>query len=503
MPIPEENTPDLKAIATHFHAILEAAVDGIVVIRDDGTIERVNRATEKIFAYSSEEIVGKNVSVLMPEPDRSRHDQYISNFLSTRSSKIIGVGREVVGQKKDGTTFPMHLSIGEAVDGPTTRFVGLIRDLSERQQLVNRLSATEQEFQLVFNKAPIGVLICNQTGEILRTNPWLCEYLDFEEKEIVGRPLESFIFPTHRESFNVAVDRLVKQLDVSLDLDLSLIGNLDDPKAVQIRGNTLLQTADSESLLFLVSDRSAELARQLTVMEARDNLAHSDRLHSLGEMASAIAHEINQPLAAINAYAQASSRILEQPVIAGEQIAETLKKISGQAERGGEIIRRIRGFAAKGQNTKTHEDVNELVRAATQFTQFSMDAEDIKLTERFSMDLPTIFIDRLQIQQVCINLIRNAVDAMARVEQGKKTMTITSDLDAGSVIVRFTDSGCGVPEDIRQHLFQPFQSSKAGGLGLGLAISHKIIADHNGKLEYQALETGGSMFSFFLPANKQ
>lgn len=501
MSISKEDANDLKAIATHFHAILEAAVDGIVVITDDGTIERVNRATEKIFAYEAQDLVGQNVSVLMPEPDRSQHGQYIANFLATHASKIIGIGREVVGQKKDGTTFPMHLSIGEAAEGTTTRFVGLIRDLSERQELTDRLSTTEQEFQLVFNKAPIGVFICNESGEVVRANPWLCEYLGYEEIEIIGRPLSCFIVAANQAGFNTAFSRLIEQLDSSLELELSLASKHGELKAVQVRGNTLKQTNSPESLLFLVSDRSAELARQLTVMEARDNLAHSDRLHSLGEMASAIAHEINQPLAAINAYAQASSRLLEQPIIAGPQIADTLKKISNQAERGGEIIKRIRGFATKGKNSKTHENLNELLRTATQFTQFSLDAEGIRLTEQFSRGLPTVFIDRLQIQQVCINLIRNAVDAMSQIDHADKTMTIISDLDASTVIVRFHDRGCGVPKEFREHLFQPFRSSKQGGLGLGLAISHKIIADHNGKLEYEAPESGGSVFSFYLPVN--
>ncbi len=503
MPNPKDDASDLKAIATHFHAILEAAVDGIVVITDNGTIERINRAAENIFGYEAEEIVGKNVSVLMPEPDRSGHDQYIANFLTTHASKIIGIGREVIGQRKDGRTFPMHLSIGEAVEGTTTRFVGLIRDLSDRQQLVDRLSTTEQEFQLVFNRAPIGVFICKETGEVSRVNPWLCEYLGIEEIEIVGRSLASFIAIPDQDAFRIAFNRLVEKLDESLELETVIITKHSETKAVQIRGNTLKQTTDAESLLFLISDRSAELARQLTAMEARDNLAHSDRLHSLGEMASAIAHEINQPLAAINAYAQASSRILEQPVPASEQIADALKKISNQAERGGEIIKRIRGFATKEQNTKTREDVNELLRAATQFTQFSLDAEGVKLTEHFSIDLPKVYLNRLQIQQVCINLIRNAVDAMSQIEQANKEVTIVSILDADKIIVRFTDQGCGVPEEIRQYLFQPFQSSKPGGLGLGLAISHKIIADHNGKLEYQAHDAGGSIFSFSLPVTTQ
>jgi len=365
---------DVQAELAEYRALLDAAADGIVAIDHDGTVLEFNPAAQRLFGYNAEEIIGANINLLMPEPDSSRHSTYIDHYLKTGERKVIGIGREVTGRRADGSTFPMHLSVGDA----NGRFIGIIRDLSAQKK-------AEEE----------------------------------------GRELE-------------------------------------------------------------------------------DRLSEVSRFSLMGEMAAGLAHEINQPLSAITTYAQAGARFMAEEEVDMDALEETCRKISDQALRAGQIIQNLRSFVSKQEVRKDLLDINQVVDKVMNLIQADARAEGIPVTAEYAPDLPRIMGDAVQLQQVLLNLTRNAVDSMRGGLHKKEGIRIrTGRVDNASVRVVVVDHGHGVDAQLAGSIFHPFVTTKREGLGVGLAVSRTIIQGHGGKLEYRPNPEGGSIFGFSLPIEEE
>jgi len=366
---------DLNSLAApEFQALLAAAVDAICVIDETGRIMEMNFSAEKLFGYSADDLKGENVSRLMPEPDRGRHDQYMQHFLATGERRIIGIGREVQGLRRDGTTFPLHLAVGETPASVQRRhFVGIMRDLTAQKQ-------------------------------------------------------------------------------------------------------------------------AEEEARQL-----RDRLAHVGRFSVMGEMAAGLAHEINQPLGAIATYAQAGERMMQSAGDTPDDLRDICEKIAEQAQRAGEVIKNLRSFVSKQEVRKDVLDLNQTLAEIRTLIDADARAEGIVVTVLEEASLPHVLGDAVQLQQVIVNLTRNAVDAMKEGLRKAAGIEIRTYQEDGKVYLAVTDHGHGVPAPLVDSIFHPFVSTKGDGLGVGLAISRTIIQAHHGELGYRANPKGGSIFSFWLP----
>ena len=358
---------------THLQSILDTVLDAMVVIDTDGKMLSFNGSAVRQFGYSVEEVLGRNVSMLMPSPYREQHDGYMDRYLATGEKRIIGVDRVVVGRRKDGSTFPMKLAVGETRRGNRIFFTGFIRDLTEREQSAAMLD------------------------------------------------------------------------------------------------------------------------------QARSELARLARLNELGEMASTLAHELNQPLSAIANYVQGSRRMLDR--IEGEvppTLRSALDETAKQALRAGDIIRHLREFVTRGDTDKEPEDINQLVEQAGTLALVGSQERGVKSVFDFSAEGGMVLADRVQIQQVLINLMRNAMEAMRDSE--RKELTIrTRPIEGGRMQVEVADTGPGISEEIAPQLFQPFVTSKAHGMGIGLSISRRIIESHGGELTVSRNTAGGATFVFSLP----
>jgi two-component system sensor kinase FixL len=364
-------TSQYMNIQARFDALLNAAVDAIVIIEGDGIIESINPAAEKMFGYKNGELIGKNVSVLMPEPYSSQHDQYLQNYHHTGKAKIIGIGREVQAKRVNGQIFPIELSVGEIIEGEERRYIGIIRDITLRKEA------------------------------------------------------------------------------------------------------------------------------QAEARDSRERLAHVTRLSTMGEMASGIAHEINQPLAAIATYAQACRRLITADNADLDTIAVVLEKINTQAQRAGDVIRRLRSFFKKRKSEHVRSDLNDLIRDSVDLNHADTRVLDHPVILEFADELPPVSVDPVQIQQVVLNLLRNAIDAMEN-KPGKPVIIATRQHDDDFLEVVVRDHGDGMDEQIALNLFNPFFSTKKGGMGMGLAISQSIVNSHGGQLWYQP-DKSGSAFHFVLP----
>jgi len=363
---------------TFSEAVVDTAADAVITIDASGTIETFNRAAQQMFGYSFEETQGKNVSMLMPGPYDSEHNQYIARYLKTNEARIIGKGREISAQRKGGTVFPVHLSVSEVRNRPERKFVGLIRDISRQR-------AAETE------------------------------------------------------------------------------------------------------------------ARQ-----HREQLAHMDRLNMLGEMATGIAHEINQPLTAISLFAQAGKRLFG----GGEnldRLPEIFDKLNQHALRASAVIERMQAMARRQESVKEIVDCNALVGEVAKLAESEARIRDMTIAVETEKKLPPVAVDTVQIQQVALNLLRNGMEAMQSVDcsDGNTIRLKTRLRSDGDVEVAVVDKGCGVSEAVAKNLFTPFSTTKDSGMGMGLSISRAIIAAHGGHLDFYNNDSGGATFFFGLPPADQ
>jgi two-component system sensor kinase FixL len=362
---------ELREREAHLQSVLDTVPDAMVVIDVKGKIQSFSNTAQRLFGYAADEVLGRNVSMLMPEPYRSQHDAYLSRYLATGEKRIIGIGRVVVGARKDGSTFPMELSVGEMKSGPRRFFTGFLRDLTERQQTQQRLQDMQSE------------------------------------------------------------------------------------------------------LIFM------------------------SRYTALGEMASTLAHELNQPLTAVASYLNGARRLLDDGRTEDlPKVREALDIAAGQALRAGQVIKRLREFVGRGENEKQVEDLRKLIEEASGLALVGAKQAGVRVFFDFDAGTGDVLVDKIQIQQVLLNLIRNAVEAMQ--ETDKRELTISTRPDGGMMAVIVADTGPGIAPQIMERLFQPFVTTKAQGMGVGLSISRTIIEAHGGRLSAEPNPNGGTIFRLTL-----
>ncbi len=365
----------LEAAEARLRSILQTVPDAMIIIDERGRIESLSTTAERLFGYDADEACGRNVSLLMPSPYREQHDAYIGRYLSTGERRIIGIGRIVVGQRKDGTTFPMHLTVGELRTGDRHHFTGFIRDLTDQQ---------------------------------------------------------------------------------------------------------------------LTEDRMKELQSEVT---------HMSRFTALGEMASTLAHEINQPLTAISNYLKGSRRLLER--MEGENIEmlkDAVSKAADQALRAGQIIRRLREFVARGESERRIESLPKLIEDASTLALVGAREHGIAVMFRLDPVADLVLADRIQIQQVLVNLMRNAIEVMSEGGAVRRLDIATAAAPDDQVEVTVADTGAGLAPEVAKQLFQPFVTTKRKGMGLGLSICRTIVEAHGGKIWVESPPDGGTIFHFTLRA---
>ena len=491
----------LHNLAAKVNGILAAAVDGLVIIDQDSVIESFNPAAERIFGYRADEVIGRNVSMLMPQPYRGEHDGYVSYYQRTGQASIIGRGREVSGLRRDGSVFPMYLAVGELVTEHDGRhFVGIIRDISRVKETEASLREREAQLRLLFDHTPVGILMCDAQGRITAVNSALCSLLGRDEYGMLAGDFMSMMHGEDRGSCQAELQRLV---DGELELMVHDL-RLQRPDGDVVHATlhcALVHIPGGEPMVVVqIVDRTDQINAEIDAREHRERLAHVGRLTTMGEMASGIAHELNQPLTAIATYAQATRRLLAAGAGSKEDLEDALEQIGRQAERAGEIIRRLRSFVRKHEAGSERVDVNEQLRSVARLADVDARAHQARVDMALADRLPPVMADAIQIQQVILNLIRNAIESMVDEPVDRRIVTITSLLpNRDRVEVQVADRGMGIPPSLADRLFTPFLTTKSAGMGLGLTISSSIITAHGGKLWFTPNPGGGACFHFTLP----
>lgn len=478
-----------------FRAVVETAVNGVILIDARGTVLVFNPACERLFGYRADEVIGRNVRMLMPPPYQGEHDAYLDNYRRTGQRKIIGIGREVIGQRKDGSTFPMDLSVGEAKqdDGEVT-FVGIIHDLTERKLAEGRRA----RLAAIVDSTSDAIIGMDLEGTITSWNRGAGDIYGWTATEIVGRLAVALEAPEHRRDLEHNLERLRRGDEVAR---YETTGRRKDGTDVEV-SVTMSPTRNERGEVIGFS----KIARDVTelrraerrVQELTAELVHTARLSAMGQLSSSLAHELNQPLTAVLNYAEAARHMLANAPEAPPKVAEFLEKAASQAERAGQIMRRLRRFVEKGPSEQSAESLNQVVEEASALatTGARLDGIDVELA--LAPDLPPVHIDKIQIQQVVVNLVRNAVEALRQTRQ-RRLVIRTAAHDGHHLEVAIADTGPGIPEEIARDLFKPFVTTKKEGMGIGLSISQSIVESHEGRLWAEPNPGGGTVFRFILP----
>jgi two-component system, LuxR family, sensor kinase FixL len=365
---------DLAAREAHLRSVLDTIPDAMIVIDNKGIMQSFSTTAERLFGYTVDEAVGQNVRLLMPPPYREQHDSYLARYFATGERRVIGRGRVVVGRRRDGSTFPMELAVGEMVSGGNRSFTGFIRDLTERQKTQQRLQELQAE------------------------------------------------------------------------------------------------------------------------------LIHMSRFTAMGEMASTLAHELNQPLTAVASYLNGCRRLLDgSESVQNLMLRDAIDRAADQALRAGQIIRRLRQFVARGESERQVENVAKLIEEACALALVGAKEAGVRVAFDFDPGIRFVLADKIQVQQVLLNLMRNAIEAMQETEQRDLTISVAEHPD-DLVEIRVADTGPGIAPEVTLQLFQPFVTTKPQGMGVGLSISRTIIEAHGGRLWAETNPTGGATFRLTLKA---
>ena len=354
--------------------VIDSALDGMIVIDSHGTVLLYNAACERLFGYSAEEVLGNNVRLLMTRPDRKNHDTYIENYLRTGTARIIGIGRDVTGRRKDGSTVPIRLAVGELRDHDgTLLFIGTLHDLTEALRARERIEELQSE---------------------------------------------------------------------------------------------LMQVA---------------------------------RASAVGEMGTALAHELTQPLSAVAGFVESSAALLDQGGAAiPAKVREYMDQAVAQTLRAGAVIRLLREFTGRGDSERSVEDINAVVEEICKLATLGSATDRIELELNLAAALPPVLIDHVQIQQVVLNLVRNSIDALNDCEI--RTITVATASSGDMVEVAVSDNGPGLPSEVRDRVFEPFVSTKPDGIGIGLSICRTIVEAHGGRIALDSSTKHGTGFRFSVPA---
>lgn len=614
-------------------SLLDATVDAVILIDARGTIETFNRAGERLFGYGADEVIGRNVSVLMTAVDRDAHDGYMARYMRTSVPHIIGIGREVDARRKDGSVFPVFLSVGRVQGSDPPRFIGLLHDITLRREAMAAIRRERDRANMYLEIAQVILVALSPDHRVQLINRKGCDTLGRRELDLLGRDwLEAAVAPEHHAEVirefaalaaatgaderyfehevhdaegrrrliawraiamrgaerrltgffasgeditaRRAIEQSMARAKVLLDeaQELASLGNFEvfhpadgggfwSPQMARILGvpapaaslPTYLDAVHPEDraahaeawadavrgpgtrgvqfrirtpagdtrhlqatyvtgpgprddlrIAGVVMDVTAARRAAEEAQASQQRMTQVSRLATMGEMAAGIAHELNQPLAAIANYANAALRLTAtadlSTVDPDGDVRGALDQISQQALRAGEIIRRLRALVQNRETRREPSTINALVGEVVGFIRGDARLNEVEVALELAPDLPTIMLDRIQIQQILLNLLRNAIESTVDSRTAGRQVRIATRLDRdGDLVVEVSDNGAGVPPELVTRIFDPFCTTKETGTGLGLAISRTIAEAHQGRLTCSAVPDGGARFTLQLP----
>ncbi len=383
-------------------------------------------------------------------------------------------------------------------------FVGILTALvSEKiEKIADKLYRANIYLENLFNYASVPIIVWNSDFEITRFNHAFERLTGKTVKDVLGCPIE-ILFPDDR------CDEAMIQIHHTMDgerwesVEIPILG-ADGTIRTVLWNSATLYSNDSKTVVATIAqgqDVTERLRAQRQVLRHQAELAHVSRVNTVGEMSSSLAHELNQPLCAILNYTSACVRLMKAENISTGKVEGALDQIAAEAYRAGEIIRRIRNLVNKRQPKQSKVDINDVVQGVINMEESELIQNNICVKTELAENLPLIYVDQVQIEQVVLNLVRNAVEAMSDTTIGQRQLTVKALTNEADVVeVAVCDTGKGLLTENTEEIFDSFFTTKSFGLGIGLSISRSIITAHGGRLWAEPNPAGGAIFRFTLPS---
>jgi two-component system sensor kinase FixL len=479
---------DAAAVATaraeRLDAVLNTTADGIIVIDAMGRLEAFNKAAERLFGYPASEVLGRNVSLLMPSPHHEAHDGYLERYRRTGETHIIGTGREVMGRRRDGSVFPVRLSVGEMVINGEQKFTGLLHDLTRRVHLEDELGASEARWRAVIDSAVDGIIVIDAHGRIEAFNPAAERLFGYTEAEVTGRNVDMLMPSPYREEHDTYLARyLATGRPKIIGTGREVMGLRKDGSTFPLHLSVGEVTMHGQrKFTGIVHDLSArvQMERQLREQAA---------LARLGEMAAVIAHEVKNPLAGIRGAIQVFDGRMTRQGADTHILKEIVERIDGLDQ----MMKDLLLFARPPRPTRHPTEIVRLVEKTVAF--FSQDPTQQAVDVDVAGQAPPVLADADMLRIVFQNLLINGAHAM----RGRGRIRITIEAVETTCQIAFIDAGPGIPVDVREKIFTPFFTTKPRGSGLGLPTARRLIEAHGGQIVVECPDAGGTTVIVRLP----
>jgi two-component system sensor kinase FixL len=483
----DASAADLRDSHARLRSIIDSAVDGIIVIDGHGRIEAFNPGAERLFGYPEPEVLGRNVKMLMPSPYHDEHDGYLDRYLQTGAATIIGTGREVTGRRRDGSTFPLHLSVGEMAVKGERKFTGMLHDLTQRVRLEGELRASEARWRSVIDSAVDGIVVIDAHGRIEAFNPAAVRLFGYEEREVVGRNVNILMpSPYHEEHDTYLTRHLATGVQKIIGTGREVTGLRRDGTMFPLHLSVGKMTVGGEQRFTgILHDLSARV-------RIEKQLREQTSLAKLGEMAAVIAHEVKNPLAGVRGAIQ----IIGTRLPKGSKDASIVTEIVSRIDMLNELMKDLLLFARPPQPKLAVVDIGALVATTANLLRGDPAFEQVEV--RVGGEPARALGDAELLKIVFVNLLVNAGHAM----QGHGTIYVSLASIADICQIAFTDEGPGIPADVLEKIFTPFFTTKVRGSGLGLPTVRRLIEAHQGTISIACPSAGGTVVTVQLPGER-
>jgi len=491
---------ELKQAEAHIRAILEYSPNWIFLKDTEGRYLLVNREIERVFGISQEQIKGKTDSEISP-PEQAA--EYRANDLKVLRAGLAMEFEEIALLEDGPHTSIVHKFPLFDAHGNIYATGGVATDITERKRAEEARRYSEEQYRTVVETATDAIVSIDEDSKILFVNPATTRIFGYDTSELIGRPLMMLMPESLRSLHEAGFRRYLATGQRHLNWQgTELTGLRKNGQEFPVEVSLGEMTRNGRKVFTgCIRDISEKRRAEEALQEAQDKLAHVTRTQAMGELAAAIAHEVNQPLTAIVTNANFSLRQLKGPTANLDELLTAITEIVSDATRASAVISRIRGLLVKGSPRRTELDINKIIQEVISLLRNELARNHVTLRIDFASNLPHVTGDPVQLQQVLINLVVNAIEAMRTSTDRPRKLLIRSAKNADGILVQVQDSGPGIKPELADGIFEPFFTTKAEGIGMGLAISRSIIESHGGQLSLVSASQG-ALFQFILPNDR-